>query len=142
MENTPEQTTENTTYQPPKETLFSSGTFVIGLIVVGLFVTLITWSVSFAALFFGAVGTMLSVASCSLDHQNLRFQLKRDCSFNDENWAYFAIRAVAGAVFGTATALLAVRDFANTHWAAIAVLAIFGAFVLDHLLFKRTCRKD
>lgn len=142
MENIPEQHTENTSYEAPKETLFTSGTFVIGLIVVGLFVTLITWSVSFAALFFGAVGTMLSVASCCLDHKNLRFQVKRDISFNDENWAYFAIRAVAGAVFGTATALLAVRDFANTHWAAIAVLAIFGAYVLDNLLFKRACQKD
>ncbi len=142
MENTPEQHTENTTYESPKETLFSSGTFVIGLIVIGLFVTLITWSVSFAALFFGAVGTMLSVASCSLDHKNLRFQIKREVSFNDENWAYFAIRAVAGAVFGTATALLAVSDFAHTHWATIAVLAIFGAYVLDTLLFKRSCSKD
>lgn len=142
MENTPEQRTESTSYNPPQETLFSSGTFVIGLIVVGLFVTLITWSVSFAALFFGAVGTILSVVSCSLDHKNLRFQTKRDVSFNDENWAYFAIRTVAGAVFGTATALLAVHDFAHTHWSIIAVLAIFGAYVLDTLLFKRSCQKD
>lgn len=139
MQETPEQVTEQSSETSSAPSLFTSGTFVMGLIVVGLFVALMTWSVSFAALFFGAIGTFLSVASCSMDHQNLRFQAKKDCHFTDENWAYFLMRAVAGAVFGTATALLAIRDFENAHWATIAVLAIFGAFVLDHLLFKRRC---
>lgn len=139
MQETPEQLTEQGSETSSAPSLFTSGTFVMGLIVVGLFITLITWSVSFAALFFGAIGTFLSVASCSMDHQNLRFQPKKDCHFTDENWAYFLVRAVAGAIFGTATALLAIHDFENAHWATIAVLAIFGAFVLDHLLFKRRC---
>ncbi|NOL50265.1 hypothetical protein [Pelistega europaea] len=119
------------------DSLFSSGTFVLALIVIGLFVALITWSVSFAGLFFGAVGALLSIASCCLDHDNLRFKPRHSRSFTDENWAYIAMRAVAGAVLGTATTLLAIRDFEQTHWAAISVLAIAGAYVLDTLLFKR-----
>lgn len=119
------------------ESLFSSGSFVLTLILVGLFVALITWSVSFTGLFFGIVGALLSIASCCLDHTNLCFSPRRYREFSDENWAYIAIRAVAGAVFGTAIALLGLHNFEQTHWATIAVLAIFGAYVLDTLLFKR-----
>lgn len=130
-------TQERTETYATSESLFSSGSFVLALIIVGLFVALITWSVSFAGLFFGAIGTLLSIASCCLDHERHGFKPRGYKTFSDENWAYMAIRAVAGAVFGTATTLLAVRDFEQTHWAVIAVLAMAGAYVLDTLLFKR-----
>lgn len=37
--------------KPPGKSLFSNGGFVIGLIIFGLFTALITWSVSFSAMF-------------------------------------------------------------------------------------------
>lgn len=138
-QNTPETnvTSETSSTYTSTESLFTSGSFVLALIIVGLFVALITWSVSFASLFFGVIGTLLSIASCCFDHTNLRFKPRHHSRFTDENWAYIAMRSVAGAVLGTAVALLAIRDFEQAHWATIAVLAIAGAYVLDNLLFKR-----
>ena len=64
---TPDQTQE---FRKPR---FSNGSFVIGLIVFGLFTALITWSVSFIAMFFGALGSIISIATRLFDHQHCRF---------------------------------------------------------------------
>lgn len=136
-----EQPEENLTQAPEENTpssLFSNGGFVIVLIAVALFITLITWSVSFATLFFGAVGTFLSVGSCALNHQDFSFKGKKLHTFEDENWAYFAIRALIGGLFGTALTLLAIGHITDaTHWSVIAVLSIFGGFIFDTLMFKK-----
>ncbi|WP_159990691.1 hypothetical protein [Pelistega ratti] len=136
-----EQETQHKAEQ--KTSLFSNGSFVIVLIVLGLFIALITWSVSFSGLFFGAVGTLLSVASCCFDHHHLRFKSSQDLpKLEDENWAYFLMRALVGSVLGTATALFALHSIEASPWANIAVLSMAGAFVFDYILFKRHCHKD
>lgn len=134
-----EHTTTNETesVRRPADSLFNSGGFVIALIVFGLFTTMITWSVSFLALFFGAIGALLSVATCLMDHGNLCFRSKQNVNLEDENWAYLAIRAVFGMLFGTALTILVHINIADTtHWASVAVLALFGGFVFDRLVFK------
>ncbi|ETF02097.1 hypothetical protein W822_15230 [Advenella kashmirensis W13003] len=127
------------TGKPPGKSLFSNGGFVIGLIIFGLFTALITWSVSFSAMFFGAIGTLLSVATCFLDHEQLRFaRAGRDCKLDDENWAYLVIRAVFGMIFGTAAYVVTFQGvLSDTSWAAVAAVAAFSGFVFDQLLFKR-----
>ncbi len=124
--------------KPPGKSLFSNGGFVIGLIIFGLFTALITWSVSFSAMFFGAIGSMLSVATCFLDHEHIRFaRAERNCKLDDENWAYLVIRAVFGMIFGTAAYVFAFQSvLSNTSWAAVATVAAFSGFVFDYLLFK------
>ena len=124
--------------KPSGKSLFSNGGFVIGLIIFGLFTALITWSVSFSAMFFGAIGSMLSVATCFLDHEHLRFsRADRNCKLDDENWAYLVIRAVFGMIFGTAAYVFTFQSvLADTHWAAVATIAAFSGFVFDYLLFK------
>lgn len=125
--------------RPPGKSLFTNGGFVIGLIIFGLFTALITWSVSFSAMFFGAVGSMLSVATCFLDHGNIRFaRSERNCKLDDENWAYLVIRAVFGMIFGTAAYVFTFQGvLSDTSWAAVAVIAGFSGFLFDHLIFKR-----
>ena len=125
--------------KPPGKSLFSNGGFVIGLIIFGLFTALITWSVSFAAMFFGAVGSMVSVATCFLDHEHIRFaRAGRNCKLDDENWAYLVIRAVFGMIFGTAAYVFTFQSvLSDTSWAAVATIAAFSGFLFDHLLFKR-----
>lgn len=129
--------TETETIQRPAESLFTSGGFVIALIVVGLFITMVTWSVSFLALFFGAVGALISVATCLMNHSTLSFRSKEGISLEDENWAFLAMRAVFGMLFGTAVVLFFGVNTADTiHWSNIAVLALFGGFIFDRLAFK------
>ncbi|WP_193086741.1 hypothetical protein [Advenella sp. FME57] len=122
----------------PGKSLFSNGGFVIGLIIFGLFTALITWSVSFSAMFFGAIGSMLSVATCVLDHEHIRFsRAERNCKLDDENWAYLVIRAVFGMIFGTAAYVFAFQSvLSDTSWASVATIAAFSGFVFDYLLFK------
>ncbi len=133
-----QNTTSNTEPSPPADSLFKSGGFVIALIVFGLFATMITWSVSFLALFFGAIGALLSVATCLMDHSKLAFRAKQDVmSFEDENWAYLAMRAVFGMIFGTAVTIFVHINVSDSiHWSGIAVLALFGGFIFDRLAFK------
>ncbi len=125
--------------KPPGKSLFSNGGFVIGLIIFGLFTALITWSVSFSAMFFGAVGSLLSVASCFFDHEHIRFaRSERNCKLDDENWAYLVIRAVFGMIFGTAAYVFTFQGvLSDTSWAAVATIAAFSGFLFDYLLFKR-----
>ncbi|ETD69168.1 hypothetical protein V757_09190 [Pelistega indica] len=146
MQDTPEQSTETVNYSAENTTQtevanhpspFSNGTFVIALIIIGLFILLVTWSISFTALFFGAFGTFLSVATCFLDHQNFRFRSNGNCKLSDENWAYLATRAVFGALFGSATVLLVIGNHGHAHWSAIAGLSTVGAFLIDFIVFKR-----
>lgn len=123
----------------PKKTLFSNGTFVIALIVFSLFIALITWSVSFLSMFFGAVGALIMAAkNCLCNDSELRFaQVGSDCCrLSDENFAYLAVRAVIGMLTGTALYLIAFQDVA-APWAAIAALSMFGGLVFDRLLFGR-----
>ncbi|PJX23808.1 hypothetical protein CAP48_12065 [Advenella sp. S44] len=124
--------------KPPGKSLFSNGGFVIGLIIFGLFAALITWSVSFSAMFFGAVGSMLSVATCFLDHEHICFSRSQGkCKLDDENWAYLVIRAVFGMIFGTAAYVFTFQSvLSDTSWAAVATIAAFAGFVFDHLIFK------
>ena len=135
-EQTPVQESELSS--PPADSLFKSGGFVIALIVFGLFATMITWSVSFLALFFGAIGALLSVATCLMDHSKLSFKSKQGIiSLEDENWAYLTMRAVFGMIFGTAVTIFVHSNLVDTiHWSHVAVLALFGGFVFDRLVFK------
>ncbi len=125
--------------KPPGKSLFSNGGFVIGLIIFGLFTALITWSVSFSAMFFGAIGSLLSVASCFFDHEHLRFtRSDGSCKLEDENWAYLVIRAVFGMIFGTAAYVFTFQGvLSDTSWAAVATIAVFAGFIFDYLIFKR-----
>lgn len=135
--NTTEPTPESTPFQPPTHSFFNSGGFVIALIVFGLFTTMITWSVSFLALVCGAFGAMLSVATCLMNHSKLCFKPKQNLNLEDENWAYLAIRAVFGMIFGTAVTLFAhINLVDSTYWSSVAVIALFGGFVFDRLVFK------
>ncbi len=123
----------------PKKTLFSSGTFVIALIVFSLFITLITWSVSFLSMFFGAVGALIMAAkNCLCQDSELRFAEVGGacCRLSDENFAYLALRAVIGMLTGTALYLIAFQNVA-APWAAIAALSMFGGLIFDRLLFGR-----
>lgn len=141
--------TENNTTAPetdkevvdttPKKTIFSNGTFVIALIVLALFIALITWSVSFLSMFFGAVGALIMVAKSSLTNPSeLRFAALGEacCRLSDENFAYVALRGVIGMLTGTALYLIAFQNV-SAPWAAIAVLSMFGGLVFDRLLFAR-----
>lgn len=124
---------------PPKKTIFSNGTFVIALIVFGLFIALITWSVSFLSMFFGAIGALIMVAKgCLTNQSELRFASLGDacCQLSDENFAYLALRAVIGMLTGTALYLIAFQNVA-APWAAIAALSMFGGLVFDRLLFAK-----
>lgn len=121
----------------PKKTIFSNGTFVIALIVFVLFVALITWSVSFLSMFFGAVGALIMVAyNCLTNSAEFRFAALSDacCRLNDENFAYLALRAVIGMLTGTALYLIAFQNVA-APWSAIAALSMFGGLIFDRLLF-------
>lgn len=122
----------------PKKTLFSNGTFVIVLIVFALFIALITWSVSFLSMFFGAIGALIMVAkNCLCKQSELRFvTMGEGCCPNDENFAYLALRAVIGMLTGTALYLIAFQDVA-APWSAIAALSMFGGLVFDRLLFPK-----
>ena len=141
VQNTSESTdTDNTPLNTaPKKTLFSNGTFVIALIVFALFIALITWSVSFLSMFFGAIGALIMVAkNCLTDQSNLGFATIGEgcCRLGDENFAYLALRAVIGMLTGTALYLIAFQDVA-ARWAAIAALSMFGGLVFDRLLFAK-----
>lgn len=121
----------------PKKSLFSSGTFVIALIVFALFVALITWSVSFLSMFFGAIGALIMTAkNCLTKDSELRFASAGEgcCRLSDENFAYLALRAVIGMLTGTALYLIAFQDVA-APWAAIAALSMFGGLIFDRLIF-------
>lgn len=123
----------------PKKTLFNNGTFVIALIVFALFIALITWSVSFLSMFFGAIGALIMAAkNCLTNDSELRFAYasKDCCRFSDENFAYLAIRGVVGMLTGTALYLIAFQDVA-APWAAIAALSMFGGLIFDRLIFGR-----
>ncbi len=122
------------------KSLFTNGGFVIGLIIFGLFTALITWSVSFSAMFFGAIGSLLSVATCFLDHERNGFAIaSKDCKLEDDNWAYLVVRAVFGMIFGTAAYVFAFQGvLSDTSWAAVATVAAFSGFLFDQLLFKRS----
>lgn len=131
---TPDQTQE---FHKPR---FSNGGFVIGLIIFGLFTALITWSVSFIAMFFGALGSIISIATRLFDHQHCRFTSAPTNSktIEDENWAYFAIRAIFGTLFGTAAYVIVIMGTSNdTPWAAVATLAAFAGLLFDKILFKK-----
>ncbi len=131
---TPDQTQE---FRKPH---FSNGGFVIGLIIFGLLTALITWSVSFIAMFFGALGSIISIATRLFDHEHCRFASvpANNKAIEDENWAYFAIRAVFGAIFGTATYVIILQDTSSgTPWAAVATLAVAAGLLFDKILFKK-----
>ena len=136
--NTSAETTDQT--QEFRKPRFSNGGFVIGLIVFGLFTALITWSVSFIAMFFGALGSIISIATCLFDHQHCRFASvpENNKAIEDENWAYFAIRAVFGTIFGTAAYVIVVQGASgDMHWAAVATVAAFAGLLFDKILFKK-----
>ncbi|CAM5180417.1 hypothetical protein OURE66S_02556 [Oligella ureolytica] len=123
----------------PKKTIFSNGGFVIALIVFALFIALITWSVSFLSMFFGAVGALIMVAKgCLTNQSELRFAALGEacCRLSDENFAYLALRAVIGMLTGTALYLIAFQNVA-APWAAIAALSMFGGLIFDRLLFAK-----
>lgn len=131
---TPDQTQE---FRKPR---FSNGSFVIGLIVFGLFTALITWSVSFIAMFFGALGSIISIATRLFDHQHCRFTSipENNKALEDENWAYFAIRAVFGTIFGTTAYVIVIQSTSgDLHWSAVATVAAFAGLVFDKVLFKQ-----
>ncbi|NLY64167.1 MAG: hypothetical protein GX070_04325 [Alcaligenaceae bacterium] len=134
---TPDTTDQTHEFRKPR---FSNGGFVIGLIVFGLFTALITWSVSFVAMFFGAIGSVISIACCLFDHAHCRFTSApaKNQAIEDENWAYFAIRAVFGAIFGTAAYVIVFQNAAtDTPWAAVATVAAFAGLLFDKIIFKK-----
>lgn len=123
----------------PKKTLFNNGSFVIALIVFALFIALITWSVSFLSMFFGAVGALIMTAkNCLTNDTEFRFANADNdcCRLSDENVAYLAIRAVIGMLTGTALYLIAFQNV-SAPWAAIAALSMFGGLIFDRLIFGR-----
>ncbi|MDO5667421.1 MAG: hypothetical protein Q4G44_06315 [Alcaligenaceae bacterium] len=138
-QNTTESTDNDVLNAVPKKTIFSNGSFVIALIVFALFIALITWSVSFLSMFFGAVGALIMAAKgCLTNDTELRFVHTGSdcCRLSDENFAYLAIRAVIGMLTGTALYLIAFQNVA-APWAAIAALSMFGGLVFDRLIFGR-----
>lgn len=123
---------------PNKNSLFQHGGFVIALILLSLLLILVTWSISFKALLFGVLGVVVSVASCGLDHSTLGFREREGRRFSDENWAYFIIRGLIGAILGAALVALAGGTNLNAmSGASIAALAFAGGYLSDKFCFKR-----
>ena len=91
-------------------------------------------------MFFGALGSIISIATRLFDHQHCRFTSAPTNSktIEDENWAYFAIRAIFGTLFGTAAYVIVIMGTSSdTPWAAVATLAAFAGLLFDKILFKK-----
>lgn len=131
---------DNSELQLKQESIFSNGMFVLVLIAFGIIGLLISWSVSFITLFFGMLGTVVSVGTCSFSNSDLAFSKSKLPRFRDENYVYLAARAVIGAVSGTAIVLMTIQHV-QVHWSHLAVVSLFGAFAVDQIVFKRIFSK-
>ncbi|WDU51408.1 hypothetical protein [Taylorella equigenitalis] len=122
------------------DSIFTNGTFVLGLIIFGILGLVISWSVSFTTMFFGMVGTIVSVGTCSLSNSELEFSKSKLPRLRDENYVYIAIRSVIGALSGTALVLMTIQHV-QIHWSHLAVVSLFSAFAVDQIVFKRVFSK-
>ncbi|AIL32516.1 hypothetical protein [Basilea psittacipulmonis] len=124
-----------------RQTVFSNGGFVIALMVVALMVLIVTWCVSFTAMFFGAMGALLSmVTKAFVSTTEPGFKPVCSCAKTvpfDERMAYLLVRAGLGMIFGTAGYVLAFTTLLGAvSGSVVIVMALAFGFVFDRIFFK------